>query len=75
MVDLGVSPKDLVTLRCNFDGIDRTAVNFSVIEYEIPTGCVATYFPETNCLVPITHVAKKSNTPASKSIPIEILKE
>ena len=40
------------------------------MSYEIPKGCVATYFPEANPLVPINHVALKSNTPASKSIPV-----
>ncbi len=75
MADLEIKSKDLVTLRCDLDGVERIAKNFSVIEYQIPMGCVATYFPETNCLVPITHVARKSNTPASKSIPIEVLKE
>ena len=73
MSDRKLKTKDAVSLRCDMDGVVRVAENFSVIEYEIPRGCIATYFPETNCLVPITHVAKKSNTPASKSIPIEIL--
>ena len=73
MNNLGLGPKDTVTLRCDIGGVERLAEDFSTIPYEIPSGCIATYFPEANCLVPITSVAKKSNTPASKSIPVEIL--
>jgi hypothetical protein len=36
---------------------------------------VATYFPETNVLVPITSVAEKSNTPASKTVVIKVEKK
>jgi hypothetical protein len=43
-----------------------------VVPYEIPPGCAAAYFPETNVLVPIRDVADKSNQPASKSIVISI---
>ena len=32
----------------------------------------ATYFPETNVLVPVRSVAEKSNTPTSKSVVISI---
>jgi len=73
MLNVGVKTKDLVTLRSDKDGIERLANDFSVIEFEIPSGCVATYFPEANCLIPITSVAAKSNTPASKSVPIQII--
>ena len=73
MKKLGINSKDLVTLRCDKDGVERLAKDFAVIDFEIPVGCVATYFPEANCLVPITSVAAKSNTPASKSVPIEII--
>ncbi|MBT0606722.1 FdhF/YdeP family oxidoreductase [Aequorivita echinoideorum] len=56
------------------DGRERVARNFLVIEYDIPKQCVATYFPETNVLVPIKSVAEKSNTPTSKSVIIEVRK-
>ena len=40
--------------------------------YNIPVKNVATYFPETNPLVPIDSVADKSLTPTSKSVIITI---
>jgi hypothetical protein len=42
------------------------------VPYEIPRRCAAAYFPEANPLVPLGHTAEKSNTPASKSIPITV---
>ena len=40
--------------------------------YNIPRGCAAAYYPETNVLVPIRHTADGSNQPVSKSIIISI---
>ena len=40
--------------------------------YDIPRRCAATYFPETNVLVPIDSVAEESNTPTSKYIVITV---
>jgi hypothetical protein len=42
------------------------------VPYRIPRRCAATYFPETNVLVPVRSVADKSNTPASKSVVISV---
>ena len=66
---------DKVDLYNFSDGKERVAKTFLVIEYDIPKTCVATYFPETNVLVPIKSVAKKSNTPTSKSVVIEVKKQ
>jgi anaerobic selenocysteine-containing dehydrogenase len=65
---------DVVDLFNFSDGKERVAKTFLVISYDIPKTCVATYFPETNVLVPIKSVAKKSNTPTSKSVVIEVRK-
>lgn len=64
--------KDLVDLFNYHDQKERRANGFYVIPYDIPVGCVATYFPEANVLVPIKSRAKKSNTPTSKSVIITI---
>lgn len=48
--------------------------HYRVVPYSIPRQCVATYFPETNCLVPIDHKARKSNTPVYKSAWVKIVK-
>jgi molybdopterin-dependent oxidoreductase alpha subunit len=50
----------------------RVAPAFKVTAYDIPAGCAAAYFPETNVLVPVDSVAEKSNTPTSKFIPITV---
>lgn len=69
---LGFEEKDAVDL-CNSDGgMMRIAANFIIIAYPVPVGCCATYFPETNVLVPIGNVADKSNTPVSKSVRITL---
>ena len=62
----------LIDLVSHFQGEERCAPGFIVVEYPIPRGCAATYFPETNVLVPVTSVAEKSNTPTSKSIVISL---
>jgi anaerobic selenocysteine-containing dehydrogenase len=65
---------DLVDLHNNFGGVERIARKFVVVPYPIPEGCTATYFPETNVLVPIDSVADKSNTPTSKMVILTIRK-
>jgi molybdopterin-dependent oxidoreductase alpha subunit len=64
--------RQLVDLVSHFNGEERVASQFTVVPYDIPRGCAATYFPEANVLVPIGAVAEKSNTPVSKSIVISI---
>ncbi len=63
-----------VDLISHFEGVERYANHFIAVPYAIPKRCVATYFPETNSLVPIGSVAEKSNTPTSKSVVITIKK-
>ena len=59
---------DVVDIISHYKGVTRRAHNFRVVSYEIPRGWVASYFPETNVLVPIDQFAEGSQTPASKSI-------
>ena len=42
--------------------------------YSTPAGNAAAYYPETNPLVPLDHVADRSNTPVSKAIVIRLEK-
>jgi molybdopterin-dependent oxidoreductase alpha subunit len=69
----GLATRDQVDLVSNYDGTDRRADAFLVVPYPIPRGCVATYFPEANSLVPISVTARKSNTPISKSVVVRII--
>jgi molybdopterin-dependent oxidoreductase alpha subunit len=51
----------------------REVHGFRLVSYAIPPGCVATYYPETNNLVPLASVAEKSNTPAYKSVVVSLV--
>jgi molybdopterin-dependent oxidoreductase alpha subunit len=62
----------IVDLTNRHGGVERVARGFMVAPYRIPRGCVATYFPEANVLVPIGSVAAKSNTPTSKYVIVTI---
>lgn len=61
-----------VDLFSYFNGKERVARLFVIVPYNIPEGNTATYYPETNVLVPIDSVADKSNTPTSKLVYIKI---
>jgi molybdopterin-dependent oxidoreductase alpha subunit len=71
---LGFLPGDVVDIYNHNNNTERVAKKFIVVKYHIPEQCCATYFPETNVLVPIDSVAKKSNTPTSKSVIINLKK-
>lgn len=62
-----------VKLFNNYHGKRREVKDFTIVPYEIPQGCVATYFPECNPLIPLEETARKSNTPASKSIKVKVI--
>ena len=74
IADLGFNAGDIVDLYNEHNGIERIARKFIIIEFNIPEKCTATYFPETNVLVPIDSVAEKSNTPTSKYIVLKLRK-
>ncbi len=62
-VDLvGAAPND----------IERVAPGFKLVDHDIPPGCVAAYYPETNVLVPLDSHAVGARTPASKAIPVRL---
>jgi molybdopterin-dependent oxidoreductase alpha subunit len=70
--DAGLQTYQVVNLHNHFGGLTRTAERFIVVPYNIPSKCVATYFPETNVLVPIDSYADISQTPTSKSVVITL---
>lgn len=75
---LGFADGDRVNLVSEFDEggtiVERRAEDFRLVSYSTPIGNAAAYYPETNPLVPLNHVAAKSNTPASKAIVIRLEK-
>ena len=53
---LGLKKDQWVDLVSHFESELRRAERFKVVPYEIPPGCAAAYYPETNVLVPIRSV-------------------
>ena len=72
MERLGIKTGAMVDLTSHFEGDTLTAPKWRVVEYDIPSGNIATYFPEANCLIPLNSVAKGSNTPTSKSVCVTV---
>ncbi|NYZ63752.1 FdhF/YdeP family oxidoreductase [Luteimonas deserti] len=70
---LGLAPGDWVDLHsAGEDGVQRQAPRFMLVPYDIPRGCLAAYYPETNVLVPLSSMAEGSRTPTSKSVPVVV---
>ena len=69
---LGFTKGQWVDLTSHFEGEERSAKRFMIVPYEIPPGCAATYYPESNPLVPLRHIADGSNQPSSKSVVITL---
>jgi len=61
-----------VTITSHFNNKEISSSGWCIIEYDIPIGNVATYFPESNILIPLDSVADASNTPTSKSVVVTI---
>ncbi|AGC46139.1 oxidoreductase alpha (molybdopterin) subunit [Myxococcus stipitatus DSM 14675] len=72
IAERGLAEGQVVDLTSHFQGEQRVARKFVVVPYNIPRRCAATYFPETNVLVPVDSYAEKSRTPASKSVVITV---
>jgi molybdopterin-dependent oxidoreductase alpha subunit len=72
VAELGLRAEQVVDLMSHFQGETRVARQFVVVPYQIPRKCAATYFPETNVLVPVNSVAERSNTPTSKYVVITV---
>jgi anaerobic selenocysteine-containing dehydrogenase len=72
IAERGLKAKDLIDITSHFEGQQRTVEKFIVVPYEIPKGNVSAYFPEANPLVPISSVAKVSNTPTSKYVVVTV---
>lgn len=71
---LGLAPGDRVDLESlSDDGVRRQARGFLLVAYDIPRGCLAAYYPETNPLVPLGSFADESRTPTSKSVPVIVV--
>lgn len=66
---LGFEPGERVDITSVWDdGVERRVCGFTLVEYDIPRGCLGAYYPETNPLVPLSSVADGAGTPTSKFI-------
>jgi molybdopterin-dependent oxidoreductase alpha subunit len=75
MARLGLAEGETVSIvTASQDGHHREMGGFRVTRYNLPAGCIGTYYPEANALVPLGHYAEGSKTPASKNIPVRIRK-
>jgi molybdopterin-dependent oxidoreductase alpha subunit len=72
MRERGVEKDQWVDLISHYGEERRRAERFKVVPYDIPRGCAAAYYPETNVLVPVASVAAGSNQPSSKSVVITL---
>lgn len=72
---LGFAEGDTVCISTvSDDGVTREVEGMRVHAFDIPTGCIMGYYPECNRLIPLSHHAKSSLVPASKSIPVRLRK-
>ncbi len=71
LADIGMQDGQWVDiLGVDDSGASRRADGFRLVAYDIPRGCLAGYYPETNPLVPLNSYADEARTPTSKSIPV-----
>lgn len=70
----GLQEKQVVDLIGEYKGETRVARRFLIVPYDIPSRCVATYFPEANVLVPLDSYARGSKTPTSKTVVVRVEK-
>ncbi|MGQ7249388.1 molybdopterin dinucleotide binding domain-containing protein [Halomonas sp. V046] len=73
---LGLADGDWVDLvgEPRGDGQERRAPQFRLVRYDIPTGCVGAYYPETNVLVALESHGADTGTPSSKAVPVRLEK-
>jgi molybdopterin-dependent oxidoreductase alpha subunit len=73
---LELKPDEIVSLvtATGKDDVRRQVDGFIVRPYDIPEGCIGGYYPECNPLVPLWHHEERAKVPASKSVPVRVVK-
>ncbi|PSD12057.1 formate dehydrogenase [Stenotrophomonas maltophilia] len=70
----GISKEGKVSLETiSSDGVHRRVDGLTVLDYPMPRGAVAGYYPELNPLLPLDYFDRISGTPAAKSIPVRVV--
>ena len=75
MASLGIEHGQKVVIESHMeDDRKRQVSGFHAVRYNIPQGCAASYFPETNELIAVEYTADRSFTPISKLVPVTVHK-
>jgi anaerobic selenocysteine-containing dehydrogenase len=72
MVKRNISPEQMVEITSQSDDKLRKIEGYYAIPYPIHQGCVAAYFPETNELTSINNTSELCETPAYKSVSVQV---
>ena len=72
MMKRNISSEEMVDITSNYDDKLRKIQGYYAVPYPIKQGCVAAYFPETNVLTSVNQVSKLCQTPAYKSISVQV---
>lgn len=73
MLERNIAPEQVVSITSNYNDKLKKLEGYYAIPYPISKGCTAAYFPETNILTSINNVNVITNTPAFKSIRINVI--
>ncbi|HEY1411697.1 MAG TPA: molybdopterin dinucleotide binding domain-containing protein, partial [Rhodopila sp.] len=66
---------DIVTLVSDAgDDRQRSVAGLTVTPFDLPDGCIGGYYPEMNALIPLWLHDEASKTPASKGVPVRIIR-
>jgi formate dehydrogenase major subunit len=72
--DRGLANGQKISLETiSTDGLARRVDGLTVLDYPMPRGAVAGYYPELNPLLPLNHHDRITGTPAAKSIPVRVM--
>jgi anaerobic selenocysteine-containing dehydrogenase len=73
LADRGLANGDRIDIAAAFDDTGQRVVRgFTVVERDIPRGCVAAYYPETNAVISLADHDLRSGTHAYKSAPVRL---
>ena len=70
----GLKSRDRIAITSHSDSEVRQLSDFQIVEYSIPRGCVAMYYPEANPLIPMSATDEFSNCPSFKHTVVSISK-
>jgi molybdopterin-dependent oxidoreductase alpha subunit len=76
LADHNLQHGDTINIQTALPSFEHLRLNgFTAVAYDIARGSVAAYYPEANCLVPLSYQDQQSGTPAYKSVPVKITRE